>query len=40
MNYSVLCYLSRENFLESLKGSEMDYQLFCVLKDKDECVID
>lgn len=39
-SYSVLYYLSREEMMESLRNSEMDFQLFCQLKDRDECDLD
>jgi hypothetical protein len=34
-SYSVLYTLPIETFKESLKSSEMDYQLYCVLRDRD-----
>ena len=40
LSYSVLYCLSREEFMNSLKSSEMDFQLFCVLRDRDEYLLD
>lgn len=37
--YSVIYYLDYEKFMESLKGCDMDFDLFCVMKDKDAFVI-
>lgn len=34
--YSVLYYLTREDFESCLKENEFDYQLWCSAKDKDE----
>ena len=39
-HYSILYTLSLENFKESLRSSDMDYQLYCLLRDRDECFID
>ena len=39
ISYSVLYYLSRESFMESLRSSELDYQLFCVMKDRTDYVL-
>ena len=36
MSYSVLYFLTREEFMESIQPSDMDYQLFCVIRDKME----
>ena len=38
--YSVLYTLSLDNFKDSLKSSEMDYQLYCLLRDRDQCILD
>ena len=35
VNYSIIYYLNREDFMRSLSSSEMDYQLFCLIKDRD-----
>lgn len=35
-SYSVVYYLTREEILESLRSSDMDFQMMCQLKDKDE----
>ena len=37
--YTILYSLSIENFQESLKGYEIDYQLFCTLRDKDGYIL-
>jgi hypothetical protein len=33
--YSIIHTLSLEGFKESLKSSDMDYQLYCVLRDRE-----
>lgn len=38
--YSVLYFLNREKFMESIRPSEMDYQLFCLLRDRSEHIIE
>lgn len=34
LEYSILYFLNHEDILSILKGSEMDYELYCLLKDK------
>lgn len=34
LNYSDIYSMTREEFMESLKGSNLDYELFCMLKDR------
>lgn len=35
LNYSIIYYLTREEFSQALQDSEMDYHLFCMLRDRD-----
>jgi hypothetical protein len=38
--YSVIYRLSIEKFKEALKSSDMDYQLYCVLRDCHRFILD
>ena len=38
--YSVIYRLSMEKFKEALKSSDMDYQLYCVLRDRHRFILD
>ena len=37
--YSVIYFLDYENFMISLKECDMDFDLFCQMKDKDDFII-
>ena len=39
-DYSILYTLSEENIKEALKSSKVDYELFCLIKDREEYVMD
>ena len=34
LEYSILYFLDHDDILSILKGSDMDYELYCLLKDK------
>ena len=36
LGYSILYSLNLEQFRDSLRSSDMDYQLYCVLKDQED----
>ena len=40
VNYSIVYYLEMGKFIEALKGCEMDYELYCMLRDKNESILD
>ncbi len=37
--YSVIYYLDYDNFMMSLKECDMDFDLFCQMKDKDDFIL-
>lgn len=39
-SYSIVYKINLEDFKESLRSSDMDYQLYCLLRDRDECYLD
>ena len=40
VNYSIVYFLEMGKFLESLRSCSMDYQLYCMLRDKNDNILD
>ena len=39
LTYSILFFLSNEDLMEILKQSKIDYEHFCLMRDREDCLL-